>query len=134
MIRRPPRSTLFPYTTLFRSYNNVVPGTEVRIVNQPYKAGWLNGVLYLEVHATLEEDENQVARNRTPVVQAVVSATHDDSPGVVWSKVMFLANRSDGIPLPVSEVPPVIEATAIIDAPDGHEMESEALLPMSGEL
>ena len=23
MIRRPPRSTLFPYTTLFRSYNNV---------------------------------------------------------------------------------------------------------------
>src|SRR2546422_11116540 len=22
MIRRPPRSTLFPYTTLFRSYNN----------------------------------------------------------------------------------------------------------------
>src|SRR3712207_7950376 len=28
MIRRPPRSTLFPYTTLFRSVN-VVPGDEV---------------------------------------------------------------------------------------------------------
>src|SRR2546430_12380529 len=27
MIRRPPRSTLFPYTTLFRSYLNVDPGT-----------------------------------------------------------------------------------------------------------
>src|SRR2546430_12970319 len=25
MIRRPPRSTLFPYTTLFRSANTVVP-------------------------------------------------------------------------------------------------------------
>src|SRR3712207_8881250 len=25
MIRRPPRSTLFPYTTLFRSANSVVP-------------------------------------------------------------------------------------------------------------
>ena len=25
MIRRPPRSTLFPYTTLFRSYKNLVP-------------------------------------------------------------------------------------------------------------
>src|SRR2546430_11562135 len=24
MIRRPPRSTLFPYTTLFRSYNDMV--------------------------------------------------------------------------------------------------------------
>src|SRR3712207_8051666 len=26
MIRRPPRSTLFPYTTLFRSRHRVVPG------------------------------------------------------------------------------------------------------------
>src|SRR5437879_8119688 len=26
MIRRPPRSTLFPYTTLFRSFNDVVAG------------------------------------------------------------------------------------------------------------
>src|SRR5688572_31047505 len=25
MIRRPPRSTLFPYTTLFRSFDNAVP-------------------------------------------------------------------------------------------------------------
>src|SRR3712207_8618082 len=25
MIRRPPRSTLFPYTTLFRSYASIVP-------------------------------------------------------------------------------------------------------------
>src|SRR3712207_8950278 len=25
MIRRPPRSTLFPYTTLFRSYSRLVP-------------------------------------------------------------------------------------------------------------
>src|SRR3712207_7922518 len=27
MIRRPPRSTLFPYTTLFRSHHRVVEGT-----------------------------------------------------------------------------------------------------------
>src|SRR3712207_8968668 len=26
MIRRPPRSTLFPYTTLFRSYSRELPG------------------------------------------------------------------------------------------------------------
>src|SRR2546430_9671734 len=28
MIRRPPRSTLFPYTTLFRSQHHVAPGIE----------------------------------------------------------------------------------------------------------
>src|SRR2546421_5708384 len=27
MIRRPPRSTLFPYTTLFRSTSSVIPGS-----------------------------------------------------------------------------------------------------------
>src|SRR2546422_7898278 len=30
MIRRPPRSTLFPYTTLFRSEHRVVLGPQVR--------------------------------------------------------------------------------------------------------
>src|SRR2546422_6156862 len=30
MIRRPPRSTLFPYTTLFRSRMPAAPGVEVR--------------------------------------------------------------------------------------------------------
>src|SRR3712207_7615723 len=29
MIRRPPRSTLFPYTTLFRSHQDAVPGVEL---------------------------------------------------------------------------------------------------------
>src|SRR5690348_17859645 len=31
MIRRPPRSTLFPYTTLFRSPEAVVPGDEIGV-------------------------------------------------------------------------------------------------------
>src|SRR5256885_16801214 len=38
MIRRPPRSTLFPYTTLFRSVETVAAvtaGTTIRIPKQP---------------------------------------------------------------------------------------------------
>src|SRR2546427_3053269 len=31
MIRRPPRSTLFPYTTLFRSHELVQPGPGARV-------------------------------------------------------------------------------------------------------
>src|SRR5260370_22427456 len=41
MIRRPPRSTLFPYTTLFRSFGEVVGE---RIVEGPIdfaRCGWL---------------------------------------------------------------------------------------------
>src|SRR3712207_7169777 len=33
MIRRPPRSTLFPYTTLFRSYNWVPGATDGTFLN-----------------------------------------------------------------------------------------------------
>src|SRR2546425_13272697 len=44
MIRRPPRSTLFPYTTLFRSVNPVIrvrPSTAVSLQLGPsYTTGW----------------------------------------------------------------------------------------------
>src|SRR5687767_15473028 len=33
MIRRPPRSTLFPYTTLFRSTDRLTPGERARVRN-----------------------------------------------------------------------------------------------------
>src|SRR3712207_7243421 len=32
MIRRPPRSTLFPYTTLFRSHNQRIRATQIGLV------------------------------------------------------------------------------------------------------
>src|SRR2546422_5707448 len=35
MIRRPPRSTLFPYTTLFRSRHGETEGNAARIVQRP---------------------------------------------------------------------------------------------------
>src|SRR5260370_28984450 len=47
MIRRPPRSTLFPYTTLFRS---VSARKQLEIVNNQYRDGLIT---YLEV-ATAE--------------------------------------------------------------------------------
>src|SRR2546425_5441602 len=39
MIRRPPRSTLFPYTTLFRSGLRVDPGDQVNGQTEPDPAG-----------------------------------------------------------------------------------------------
>src|SRR5258708_26361226 len=40
MIRRPPRSTLFPYTTLFRSYMANVRDKILRFRNHPSIAVW----------------------------------------------------------------------------------------------
>src|SRR2546430_10957637 len=45
MIRRPPRSTLFPYTTLFRSFGRAIrlgEGDEVRDVPHPLAPGGID--------------------------------------------------------------------------------------------
>src|SRR2546428_9472235 len=39
MIRRPPRSTLFPYTTLFRSAFNDIPSEELSVFGDPFAQG-----------------------------------------------------------------------------------------------
>src|SRR5256885_11533930 len=39
MIRRPPRSTLFPYTTLFRSVGTAAPGASSRAKGRGHQCG-----------------------------------------------------------------------------------------------
>src|SRR3712207_2483986 len=41
MIRRPPRSTLFPYTTLFRSYAKRLTVSDYESANKAYKGQWV---------------------------------------------------------------------------------------------
>ena len=48
-------------------------GTQVNIINQPVKAGWYGGKLYLEVHPGLEEYPN----DRGAMVEAVMVALDD---------------------------------------------------------
>lgn len=43
-------------------YHEVDVGTQVQIVNQPVKVGWVSGALYMEVHPPLDED---IARKNT---------------------------------------------------------------------
>lgn len=42
-----------------RLFDQVTVGTPVRIVDQPVKAGWRDGVLYVEVHPPLDEDRER---------------------------------------------------------------------------
>src|SRR3712207_7078253 len=67
MIRRPPRSTLFPYTTLFRSVHVVLTGAEVaaldRVVEQPVHAVAVVAVVLRGVDAALRGDAVRPARS-----------------------------------------------------------------------
>src|SRR3712207_8650215 len=50
MIRRPPRSTLFPYTTLFRSHQHRGPRTLAPETTAPARVGWRAELLVLQPH------------------------------------------------------------------------------------
>src|SRR3712207_8272103 len=59
MIRRPPRSTLFPYTTLFRSVgHHAVPRTAGSVADHPRRVE-LHEVLLLEVIVLVRGGEHR---------------------------------------------------------------------------
>src|SRR5256885_6992523 len=66
MIRRPPRSTLFPYTTLFRSYVEALPAVPGRGKVEIADVGYLPEV---EVQAAAVRDSQQL-RLRVVVIVA----------------------------------------------------------------
>src|SRR5258707_1869116 len=59
MIRRPPRSTLFPYTTLFRSYRFAVRRTPMGM--KPTEKIWHNGKLIRWEDATIHRSEEHTS-------------------------------------------------------------------------
>ncbi len=85
-------------------YRRVQVGTPVRIVNQPIKAGWLSGELYLEIHPPGEQNQAINAyRDLTPVVRQIVFATKrkPDYP-IDWDRVRRIATHPRGVVLPVN--------------------------------
>jgi len=95
-------------------FDSVPVGTPVRIVNQAYKAGWLDGKLYLEVHPLLDGTGAQESQNKTPLVQTLIRATSSrpDYP-VDWRKVEVVARAQNGIPVSVGpEISTAVEEAA----------------------
>jgi L,D-transpeptidase ErfK/SrfK len=86
-----------------RLFKEVPVGTPVRIVNQPYKAGWYRGVLYFEAHPPLEENRAEATGNLTPAVRAVITPTRQRAARVDWDRVTRAAIELRGIPVMISE-------------------------------
>lgn len=82
-------------------FREVPVGTPVRIINQPYKAGWYRGVLYFEAHPPLEELNTDASRNLTPATRVVMNATTRPSARVDWERVTRAAIESRGLPIAI---------------------------------
>src|SRR5437667_12827503 len=99
IIRPPPRSTLFPYTTLFRSHNGIAQGCRLRV----------DGMGLLADVGGSEDAEALRVGGHDPVLDSVVHHL-DEVAGAVWPAVQVpLLGRAVGL-LPAGRAPDVTRA------------------------
>ncbi|HKJ94141.1 MAG TPA: L,D-transpeptidase family protein [Gammaproteobacteria bacterium] len=83
-------------------FGEVSVNTPVRIVNQPVKAGWMAGELFIEVHPLLAEYRAKGVSPFTPAVEAIDAAMADGAGRVDHDLVQKAIRAHTGIPTPVS--------------------------------
>lgn len=77
-------------------------GTKVLIINNPYKAGWKNGTLYLEAHMPLLEQRIELGDDLKPAITAVEEAAKGHNIVINWPKVTRIAKEHLTVPRPVN--------------------------------
>ncbi len=82
-------------------YGMVPIGTPVTIVNQPYKWGWVDGELMIEVHPPLQEDAGQPP-SLTDLTRLIVDATRAEPLPIDWIGAERTWREARGVPTPVS--------------------------------
>lgn len=86
--------------------------TPVRIVNEPYKLGWLGDTLYLEVHPPLEEDAEAEAAGLTRITELYIAATRDRQATIDWELVERVWRERRGVATAVGSLAPATSVAA----------------------
>ena len=82
-------------------FGMVAVNTPVLIVNQPYKWGWHNGELLIEVHPSLQEDAVEPP-TLTDLTRLIVEATRLQPLPIDWIGAERAWREARGIPTPVA--------------------------------
>lgn len=83
-------------------FPEVPVGTQVRIINEPYLAGWRDGQLFLEAHEPLVEDAKRWKGSLREMENAVADKLADLATEVNWDKARGVAREARGIPVPIA--------------------------------
>ena len=94
-------------------FSRIAINTPVQVINQPYKLGWAEDGLYLEVHPPLESastDDN--VRDMTPITEQYVKLTVTHTADVDWDLVTEVFERQSGRPVKIGGRSELIERLA----------------------
>jgi L,D-transpeptidase ErfK/SrfK len=77
--------------------------TPVNIINQPYKIGVKDNVIYLEAHPFLDEDTQKYENNLTSVVALIIEISNDKDYELDWSAAYEAINKPTGLPIAIGK-------------------------------
>src|ERR1700733_10385455 len=92
-------------------YDLIPIGTKVTVVNQPYLFGWLDGTLYLQAYAVMEDDSRDWNSNRKRLLSNLLNPKQRQKIGqriegqdkdIDWQRVGDLAHAPRAIAVPVT--------------------------------
>jgi L,D-transpeptidase ErfK/SrfK len=83
-------------------FGEVAAGMDVRIVNQRIKTGWVDGVLYLEVHHPLDSGDGKDTEDLTSLTRAIVAATANRRVSIDWEAAERIFEAANGEPARIS--------------------------------
>jgi len=86
-----------------RLYENTPVKTAVSMVNQPYLVGQSNGVVYLEVHGSMEDVD---AAELDKIYKKLRMIEKGSGRMLDWSNVKNVLAEARGIPVPIFETKP----------------------------
>ena len=82
-------------------FSKVSLKTPVNIINQPYKIGVKNDVIYLEVHPFLDEDKEKYENNLTSVIALIIKISNNRKYQIDMRTAYEAIKNPTGLPIAV---------------------------------
>ncbi len=94
---------------IVRVYRDVPVGTQVMVVNQPVKAGWIGDEFYVEVHPAMDQADKIEQEGGLPSYQmsaadmdVIVKAIGDEADALDWPALRRVMHERSGYPVLVA--------------------------------
>ncbi len=82
-------------------FSKVSLDTPVNIINQPYKIGIKDDVIYLEAHPFLDEDKDMFENNLTSIISMIINVSNEREYQIDMSIAYEAIKNPNGLPVPV---------------------------------